>query len=65
MTFSVDDIRLIKTLSRVQLCWCRYAECRDLFIVMLNVYAECHYAECRCAVCRGAAYYSKRQRKKF
>ncbi len=62
MTLSINDIQrrfhsaLKKTLSRVQLCLCRYAECRDLFIVMLNVNAECHCAECRCAECRGAAY---------
>jgi hypothetical protein len=37
---------------------CHNAECRILFIVMLNVFilifiiADCHYAECCCAIIR-------------
>ncbi len=33
---------------------CHNDECRILFIVTLNVFAECHYAECHYAECHYA-----------
>ncbi len=73
MTLSIKSqlvTLVIKILDRVPLCAeSRYAECRGLFIVMLNGiilshysqrryaefrYAEYHYAECRYSEGRGA-----------
>jgi hypothetical protein len=46
------------TLSITTICHyakSRYAECRDIFIVMLECHnAECHFAECHYAECRDA-----------
>ena len=67
MTFSINDTQhklhsASMTLSITILykacnyAECHYDECRNLFIIMLNVsikfrYAECGYAECRHAKC--------------
>ncbi len=57
VTLSISDTYLV-TFSITMICHYverHYAECRILFMIMLNVTnAKCRNAECRYAECRGA-----------